>query len=334
MSKYTHPDKINFRTPEDAEYHDHDHHVLNGKHSSNGNGIYNDYTIDLQPQTYKEPLRVCCFKFQNNKRTKFILVGATLVVVLSLILIIVAAAGHHGSSNQQQPAQIKEYGLIAYGPDLNGRIEYNPTNSKSYMQVFNRLEHQFGDYSTVKQVNDLDSYMICNDNTTNVPKGKTCMLTEIEFGPNCHHYNMYGIIEGRPCVLLVLKLPDSEMPVPFNLSDPKNKELASQLEVNNTDNAVALTCQGKTEDDRKLIGENKFAGPPISFHPGNRFPMYFFKWRSSPKHLAPAVMVQFNTIPSRHEVTVRCTAWAENFNNGQPQNSEVYSTEFVFSLHP
>lgn len=79
---------------------------------------------------------------------------------------------------------------------------------------------------------------------------------------------------------------------------------------------------------------NSGNGPQIDYNPGTGFPVYYFvQPERDSGYINPAVMVQFNTIPVNTEVTVQCTAWAQNFNNGKPQESTKFTVEFTFNIH-
>ena len=79
---------------------------------------------------------------------------------------------------------------------------------------------------------------------------------------------------------------------------------------------------------------NNINGPQIDYNPPEGFPLYYFiqKVRNS-AYIHPAVMVQFNTLQVNKQITVKCTAWSQNFNNGKPQESEDYSVDIIFNLY-
>lgn len=332
MSSYdpvNYSDKDHIHTPSDGHYSDDPH---DGGRQMNGNGIYNDYTVKLTPKAYNPTLKFLCWECKNTKRVKFVMCSACVVFCLALILVIVSAVAHHHEQSNQKK-QTKEYGLMAYGPDQNGMINFDHLDHKSYMAYFNRMEAALHDYDIVKQEAQLETkYIKCTDNMTSIPEGKVCMLHPIHFGENCQHITMYGIIEERPCVLLVLKLEKDFMPVLFNFTDTQNAEIHRILGDRISNTSVGVSCDGKTDEDKKHIGRNKQEGEPFDFHPREGFPLYYFLSKDTDGYINPAVMVQFNTLPTRQTVTIKCTAWAENFNNEAPQTSPKYSTEFTFDL--
>lgn len=79
---------------------------------------------------------------------------------------------------------------------------------------------------------------------------------------------------------------------------------------------------------------NNINGQPIHYNPDTGFPVYFYRQKARPEnYIYPAAMVQFNTIRASQDVTVRCTAWAKNFNDGEPYKSEEYSVDITFNIH-
>ena len=60
----------------------------------------------------------------------------------------------------------------------------------------------FSEYQSVLQLGS--TYVNCANGSA--PTGKACRLTYSEFGSHCTHTNVYGYNQGRPCVLLRLKL--------------------------------------------------------------------------------------------------------------------------------
>lgn len=60
----------------------------------------------------------------------------------------------------------------------------------------------FSDYQLIHQSNI--THVDCTDGSA--PAGKACRLTYDHFGSHCTHTNVYGYNQGRPCVLLRLKL--------------------------------------------------------------------------------------------------------------------------------
>ncbi|XP_060597649.1 sodium/potassium-transporting ATPase subunit beta-like [Ruditapes philippinarum] len=319
-------DKAHFSSPSD-EHHYSDDPVRNG--TRNGNGIYNDYTVELKPKPYRNSIKVLCCECKNTKRVKFIMAGAVVVFLLALILIIISAIAHHKQqqANKGSPA----YGLFAYGPDKNGLISFSPRDHMTYMNYFNRLESSLADYSTLRQSANLDRYIHCDDNTTKVPHGKVCMLTMEKFGDNCQHFDMYGINEERPCVLLVLKPDDNITPQPFDFTDGKNADIKEKIGDRFSSKSVAVSCEGKTAKDQALMMRDNYTAM-VDYNPPKGFPLFYFLEREADGYLYPAVMVQFNTVPPNTQVNIVCTAWAKNFNNGQPQSSQKYSTEFAILL--
>lgn len=93
------------------EYSD-DPYYRSGKHA-NGNGVYNDYTVEVPPKTMK-PLKFLCCSCKNTKRSKYIMITALLVLFISIILVVVSAIAHvrGNSENSDKPERL--YGRYIY----------------------------------------------------------------------------------------------------------------------------------------------------------------------------------------------------------------------------
>lgn len=319
-------DKEHFSAPSDAQEYKDD----NSNCHPNGNGIYNDYTVELKPKVYGAPFRFLCCECRNTKRLKFVILGALITLVLSVILIIVSLAVNKSASGSAPKP--KEYGLIAYGPDENGKISFNPAEPATYASFLDILKSPLSAYKFHEHAKT-DGYILCDENTANVPEGKVCILNLDQFGENCQETNLFSIDQGRPCILLVLKLEPNTVPVPFNLTGSQNLVVKEKLASNHSENSVGISCDGKNKADRDAMTGSIGNLRPVTYHPDS-FPLYYFTQnRHHPKYVDPAVMVQFNTIPANRNVNILCTAWAENFNYGHPESSPVYSTTFTIYMH-
>ena len=95
--RVSYPDKVKFASDMEEE---------DGVGHRTGNGIYNDYTVQLAPKQYSEDFKIACFTFQKTRRTAFILCGVLVVLVMVVLIIIIAASSH--TSKQNPP--VKSYG--------------------------------------------------------------------------------------------------------------------------------------------------------------------------------------------------------------------------------
>ena len=95
--RVSYPDKVQFASDMEED---------EGVGHQTGNGIYNDYTVQLAPKQYKEDFKIACFTFQKTRRTAFILCGAVVVLVMVILIIIVAASSH----TKPSPQALKKYG--------------------------------------------------------------------------------------------------------------------------------------------------------------------------------------------------------------------------------
>lgn len=77
--------------------------------------------------------------------------------------------------------------------------------------------------------------------------------------------------------------------------------------------------------------ENSVKQDDITYKPPTGFPIWSYP-KKNPHYRVPAVMVHFNTVRTNHLVTIKCVAWAKSFNNGKPQDSEMYSVRFQFYM--
>ena len=115
-------DKAHFSTPSD-DHHYSDEPRRNGART--GNGIYNDYTVELKPKPYGNPNKVLCCECKITKGVKFIIMaGAVVVFLMALVLIIISAIAHH--KQQQSKKGPQQYGKCAVffsSVNVSGPIE-------------------------------------------------------------------------------------------------------------------------------------------------------------------------------------------------------------------
>lgn len=315
--RVSYPDKVQFASEPDD--HDEVGHET-------GNGIYNDYTVQLQPKEYREPLKIACFRLERTRRTAFILCGI-LVVLILLILVIVIAAHANTSANNAAEANKRKYGLFAYPKAKDGSsvIAFNNKSFDSYKQYFENIETQIIDYDTVFQESQLDTYVKCNytmnKTAEHLAAGQVCMQTPITFGSNCRHVNLYGYMENKPCILLILKLEEGVIPGFYSASNEEVKKIVNQSA---SEQFIAVTCEGTTDKGPVTID--------TEYHPKLGFPQFFFPAKDK-AFINPAVMVQFRSLQTNVKVKVRCTAWINTDGNTSPQDPDsIFSTEFTLKL--
>lgn len=101
--------------------------------------------------------------------------------------------------------------LIILGLLHNSTVRKSPVHMHYWYRVQNPLSFLIYSawlplltvYNTYSY--DKDPYMECK-NGEEVPDGKVCVQKMATFGEECTHLNHYGYLQGRPCVLLTLKL--------------------------------------------------------------------------------------------------------------------------------
>lgn len=253
--------------------------------------------------------------------------------LITIMIIIIVALKHHGSSSKNQPAmetleaENKKKGLL-FQPSLDGSrlIKYKITDMKTYLKYLQHLDFELYEYQKTHQ--STSDYVDCTNG--GAPEGKACRLDSDDFGTHCTHLNDYGYRQGRPCVLLILKLDNNATIDPFtdNYIAVKDK-----LKDRWSPDHVGITCDGETDYDREHIGHEDFwyehgvKEDSTVYNPPTGFPVWFYPQKNR-LYKVPAVMVHFNTLRTHHLVTIKCTAWAKSFNNGNPQDSDVYSVRF------
>lgn len=313
--RVSYPDKVQFASEPDD--HDEVGHET-------GNGIYNDYTVQIQPKQYREPFKIACFRIERTRRTAFVLFGILAVLIMVILIIVIAAHAHTSANNA---ANKRRYGLFAYPKAKDGSsvISFNNKSYDSYKHYFENIEAQITAYDTVTQENQLDKYVKCNYvNMTaeNLTAGQVCMQTFITFGPNCQHVNLYGYMENKPCILLILRLNEHAKPSVYSAS---NEEVKKIVDESASQKYIAVTCEGKTDKGPVTI--------ETEYHPKLGFPQFFYPGKNDKSFIDPAVMVQFRSLQSNVEVKVRCTAWVNNDENTSPQDyGSIFSTEFTLKL--
>ncbi|KAL3882403.1 hypothetical protein ACJMK2_028746 [Sinanodonta woodiana] len=317
------PDSVKFASHSDNEYEP--------EMDAYSTGVYHDHAIYPRRQD-RTVFKLACLRIRNRQTLFFLIAG--LVVALLTLVIIIGITAMHTTKNKTSVTTTnnKDYGLFFY-PEVDGSsvIKFDPTSSSSYKPYLDNLDYHTHDYSPVQQIHDANRYVVCNETTTQpLPEGKVCRFTTEDLGDDCNHIRTYGYNEGRPCVLLVLKLPDNMTPKPF---DVNNLFVHNILNDRLSPYYVGISCAGETDKDQESIGTQHTVGPPMKYMPDKGFMTSFFPTQHNNSfYIPPAVTVQFNTIATNHDVAIKCVAWAENFNNGQPQNSELYIARFVVHI--
>ena len=97
--RVSYPDKVQFASELEDEH--------DGVGHQTGNGIYNDYTVQITPKPYTESFKIACFRIEKTKRSAFIICGILAIVVL---VIIVAATVHGHIQAQKGKTQLKTKG--------------------------------------------------------------------------------------------------------------------------------------------------------------------------------------------------------------------------------
>lgn len=319
--RVSYPDRVQFAELEDDQEVGH----------QAGNGIYNDYTVQITPKEYRDSFKIACLRLEKTKRTAFIIFGIAIVLILVLLIIVVVAVVHAKKNQKAQSVTRDEYGLLAYPVDKDEKpvIAFDPAAYSSFSKYVENIEFHLKDYDVLMQDANPDKYVICSENMTSgsLEEGQVCMQTPITFGRYCRHVNLYGYPEERPCVLLVLKLNKDMKPSAHISDDDSNAELKKTLDKLAADGLIPLTCEGKTETDRNNMktlptGTNN-STTEIEYHPHMGFPLYFFPVRNDSSYINPAVMVQFRSVKMNVDVTIRCTAWVLD---------NIISTEFTLRM--
>ncbi|KAK3583939.1 hypothetical protein CHS0354_033724 [Potamilus streckersoni] len=324
-------DRISF--PDSVKFASHSDNEFEPEMDAFSTGVYHDHTIYPRRRD-RTVFKLACLRIRN-RQTLFFLIAGFVVALLTLVIIIGITAMHTDSTKNKtsdRTTNNKDYGLFFY-PEVDGSsvIKFDPTSLNSYKPYVDNLDYHMHVYSPVPQMHDANRYVVCTENTTQpLPEGKVCRFTAEDLGEECNHINMYGYKEGRPCVLLVLKLPDNMTPEPFDVNNSfVHKILNDRLSPYH----VGISCAGETDKDQENIGTQQTVGPPMKYMPNKGFMTSFFPTQlNNSLYILPAVSVQFNTVANKHAVAVKCVAWAENFNNGEPQNSELYIARFVINI--
>ncbi|XP_071135537.1 sodium/potassium-transporting ATPase subunit beta-like [Mytilus edulis] len=311
-------------------------HSENEHNEDFGTGVYPISVISRKSNLKSDTVKVACFRMRRKSRC-FLMIGGVIFLII-VILLIVVASNHNGSDKAParviEPSfaeEIKLKGLM-FEPNVDNSplIHYSIRDMKTYQKYLNQLDFYMYDYSAIQQ--QTSDYVNCVNESA--PDGKACRLTAHDFGSHCTHINVYGYQEGRPCVLLMLKLDNDTTIDPFT---SKDTEIKKRLHDRWSADHIGITCDGETALDREHMGhedfwyENSVKQDDITYKPPTGFPIWSYP-KKNPHYKVPAVMVHFNTVRTNHLVTIKCVAWAKSFNNGKPQDSKMYSVRFQFYM--
>ncbi|XP_069128064.1 sodium/potassium-transporting ATPase subunit beta-like [Argopecten irradians] len=307
-----------------------------------GTGVYPVSVISRKP-FHDDSINFGCCKVRRKFSTLLIIIA-----VILLLLVITISIGIHAAVSHQQQLQsengtpacssgknpnAKDFGLLVQPmlDNAGSAICFQPYKPETYLEYLNSLDYYTHVYSAIPQQGD--DYVDCKNATAK--EGQKCQFDIRKFGSLCTHGKNYGYDQGRPCVLLTLEMPKGIVPEAFGKEDAVAKANLQNGEW--SADHVAITCDGATPEDKKHIGSTVYTGPnnttqgPIYISPKEGFPLNFYKGGNS---VVPGVMVGFNDlmITKNTFITIKCVAWAKNFNNGDPANSIAYTTTFKFQL--
>lgn len=305
-----------------------------------GTGVYPGVSIISRRYKHEDTIKIACFKVKR-KFSRVALIGGCLAILLLIIAIIIISTSGRNEAEKEKDlysSNKKPYGLF-FQPEVDNSplLSFSPQNQGSMNPYLNNLDFHMHVYNTYSY--DKDPYMECK-NGEEAPDGKVCVQKMATFGEECTHLNHYGYLQGRPCVLLTLKLRPDDVPENF----PNNSKVGKMLNDTWSPYHIGLTCDGETEDDRKYIGSDQWYTPvladhtvmkekPIQNFPGKGFNLTFFPQRNPDKYIPPSVMVQFNTLMTNHPISIKCVAWVANPEFGEnPEESDIYTARFRFLI--
>lgn len=329
-SKY---DKVAY--PENAYLHS------DNEQEELGTGVYPGVSIISRKYKREDTIKIACFRVKR-KFSRIAIVGGILAILLLIIAIIIISTSGKNEAKEERNlynSNNKDFGLF-FQPDVDNSplITFSPQNQGSMNPYLNSLDHNMHDYTSFSH--DKDPYMDCK-NGEEVPDGKVCVQRVETFGSECTHLENYGYLQGRPCVLLTLKLRPNDVPENF----ANNSDVGRMLNDTWSPYHIGLTCDGEREEDKKHLGHDRYYSPvytdhtimkekPIQNFPSKGFNLTFFPQKNPTKYIPPAVMVQFNTLMTNHVIQIKCVAWVANPVKGEnPEESQIYTANFRFLIN-
>ncbi|XP_076445383.1 sodium/potassium-transporting ATPase subunit beta-like [Babylonia areolata] len=293
--------------------------------------------------TYRNTgLKGLCDNVRNRTRPKCLFIGFIATVLLLLLIAIIVIASHRDSNPSPS---FKKWVNTTTG--LNFRpvgqqgtvfLPFSVQEGKndSYLDYIKQLDAALEPYKTVHIHNGPN--VVCN--STYKPVDKVCQQPLTVFGTNCVPTHKYGYSAGQPCILLTLNLPANYSVRALRPNDGQIYVKAEKiLGERFSPEAVGISCEPATPEDKQYIGNTSALGDAIDYNPGTGFPLYFFRPRTVDSFLPPAVMVQFRTIRDSllhpHMVRLQCTAWGKAMDpQGNVVNDNgVFTTTFIFRIH-
>ncbi|KAK7576327.1 hypothetical protein V9T40_012613 [Parthenolecanium corni] len=147
--------------------------------------------------------------------------------------------------------------------------------------------------------------------------GQVCFVDVKLLGP-CTEENFYMYHLSSPCIILKLNRIYGWRPQYY--TDPKElpDDMPPELKKNITDialsgdsnkrlelNTVWVSCAGESPADSEFIG-------PVTYHPRQGFPGYYFPYENSEGYLSPLVAVHFKRPKPGILINIECRVWAKN----------------------
>ncbi|KAJ8314598.1 hypothetical protein KUTeg_006748 [Tegillarca granosa] len=236
-----------------------------------GTGVY---PVQRRPYRDDNTFKVACIKVK--RRFRFFAVVAILILVLVIIAIaVIATATVSNHINNQNNQKVAEDTID---------LPYSNTNDKKYA------------YSTSIMSSQPEAYTKCTD-SKGPPVGKECQLDAQEFGNECTFIHHHGFDQGRPCVLLVLRLPADTKPIPFSNTSSVYQTLGQHWSPDH----IGVTCDGADAESKEHLRHK------IDYHDsGNRsedladvlppkgFPVAFFARKERLEQYQPPANVRYD----------------------------------------
>uniref|UniRef100_A0A182MZB3 Sodium/potassium-transporting ATPase subunit beta n=1 Tax=Anopheles dirus TaxID=7168 RepID=A0A182MZB3_9DIPT len=150
---------------------------------------------------------------------------------------------------------------------------------------------------------------ICDFNTPPAG-GKVCAFDVKNLGP-CSVSGGYGYNKSAPCFFIkinriygwVPEYYDDIEDLPADMPDDLQNHIKELPAVERRQ--VWVTCKQLTNSEENLIG-------PISYHPSQGLPSYYYPYMNVDGYLSPLVAVHLARPQTKTSIDIECRAWAKN----------------------
>ncbi|XP_059165239.1 sodium/potassium-transporting ATPase subunit beta-like [Physella acuta] len=192
-------------------------------------------------------------------------------------------------------------------PDIQTTLIYSENNvndSKEYVKSINKVLAEY-------RQTDLNNVDCSGIDKPRLDEQVACRFNYSALTEQCNEKNGYGMLEGKPCILLKLNKIYGWVPAVWKEEEVNAvARVPGNVKSAYTPDRIWVDCHGENAPDNDNLG----AAEDISYFPEQGFPLAFYPYKNQKDYRSPLVFVKFNTVVHHVGIMVECVALAKNIN--------------------